>query len=434
MKKIFLKIVIGVVLVCILFVCFLYTNNEIGVTSSKLEADIRSSQKIKDDWTVDGSVSSTMAAYISYPQDLSDHSFSVYVNRPGLSFGYFFRGGGTLSGIQRGIVEFTVEGYNERAFISMNQQQVQQLEIDDGNTIQVVDIDRNKPFAIVLPINAGNITFYDVNRNTVEYWNILSFCELAAGGRNGLEPVEKTVIDRAVRIVYRPYIADPRPENMPLLEDLYDEIKRQPEPEAQRIAAALELYVHGSLNVFNHRTNVDINNRIVCFDIKELGKQLKSLGMLVIQDQVWNRVSQNRDQGKSTWYFVDEFHLLLRGEVGSWSVEIWKRFRKWGGIPTGITQNIKDLLSSPEIENIFENSDFVYLLNQASGDRKILCERLNISNQQAAHISNAGPGEGLIFFGNVILPFVDDFPKDNELYSIMTTKLGETGKGENGHE
>lgn len=159
-----------------------------------------------------------------------------------------------------------------------------------------------------------------------------------------------------------------------------------------------------------------------------------SLVRLVIQDQVWNRVSQNRDQGKSTWYFVDEFHLLLRGEVGAWSVEIWKRFRKWGGIPTGITQNIKDLLSSPEIENIFENSDFVYLLNQASGDRKILCERLNISNQQAAHISNAGPGEGLIFFGNVILPFVDDFPKDNELYSIMTTKLGETGKGENEHE
>ena len=254
---------------------------------------------------------------------------------------------------------------------------------------------------------------------------ILSFCELAAGGRNGLEPVEKTVIDRAVRVVYRPYLADPKPENIPILGDLYDEIKRQPEPEAQRIAAALELYVHGSLNVFNHRTNVDINNRLVCFDIKELGKQLKNLGMLVIQDQVWNRVTVNRSEGKSTRYYVDEFHLLLRGEVGSWSVEIWKRFRKWGGIPTGITQNIKDLLASPEIENIFENSDFIYLLNQASGDRKILCERLNISTQQAAHISNSGPGQGLIFFGNVILPFVDDFPKDNELYSIMTTKPGE---------
>ena len=263
---------------------------------------------------------------------------------------------------------------------------------------------------------------------------ILSFCELAAGGRNGLEPVEKTLIDRAVRTVYRPYLADPKPENVPILGDLYDEIKRQPEPEAQRIAAALELYVHGSLNVFNHRTNVDINNRLVCFDIKELGKQLKNLGMLVIQDQVWNRVTVNRSEGKATRYYVDEFHLLLRGEVGSWSVEIWKRFRKWGGIPTGITQNIKDLLASAEIENIFENSDFIYLLNQASGDRKILCERLNISNQQAAHISNSGPGQGLIFFGNVILPFMDHFPQDNELYSIMTTKPGEVMKGEPEHE
>lgn len=171
MKKIVLKTVIGILLACSLFVGFLYVSSDIGIASGNLETDIRSSQKIKEDWAIDGSVSDTMAAYISYPQDMSDHTFSVYVNRPGLSFGYFFRGGGTLSGIQRGIVEFTVEGYNERAFISMNQQQVQQLEIDDGNTIQVVDIDRNKPFAIVLPINAGNITFYDVNRNTVEYWN-----------------------------------------------------------------------------------------------------------------------------------------------------------------------------------------------------------------------------------------------------------------------
>ena len=285
----------------------------------------------------------------------------------------------------------------------------------------------------ISPTSRHHVNPMDINLNYSEDDNplalksdfILSFCELAAGGRSGLEPVEKTVIDRAVRSVYRPYIADPRPENMPILEDLYDEIKRQPEPEAQRVAAALELYVHGSLNVFNHRTNVDINNRLVCFDIKELGKQLKNLGMLVIQDQVWNRVSQNRDIGKSTWYFVDEFHLLLRGEVGAWSVEIWKRFRKWGGIPTGITQNVKDLLASPEIENIFENSDFIYLLNQASGDRRILCERLNISSKQAGHISNSAPGEGLIVFGNVILPFKDDFPRDNELYDIMTTKPGE---------
>ena len=285
--------------------------------------------------------------------------------------------------------------------------------------------------------SGGGKTYYlnpmDINLNYSEDDNplalksdfILSFCEVAAGDRNGLTPVEKTIIDRSLRMAYRPYLADPKPENMPILEDLYNEIRRQPEPEAQRVASALELYVYGSLNVFNHRTNVDINNRLVCFDIKSLGKQLKNLGMLVIQDQVWNRVTINRSEGRATRYYVDEFHLLLHGEVASWSVEIWKRFRKWGGIPTGITQNVKDLLASPEIENIMENSDFIYLLNQASGDRNILCQRLNISGKQAGHISNAPPGEGLIFFDNVILPFVDHFPKDNELYSIMTTKPSE---------
>ena len=250
--------------------------------------------------------------------------------------------------------------------------------------------------------SGGGRSYYlnplDINLNYSEDDNplalksdfILSFCEVAAGDKFGLTPVEKTIIDRSLRKVYRGYLADPRPENMPILEDLWEEIRAQPEPEAQRVSSALELYVHGSLNVFNHRTNVDINNRLVCFDIKSLGKQLKNLGMLVIQDQVWNRVTVNRSEGKATRYYVDEFHLLLHGEVASWSVEIWKRFRKWGGIPTGITQNVKDLLGSPEIENILENSDFIYLLNQASGDRAILCERLNISAKQAAHISNVG--------------------------------------------
>ncbi|MSC86298.1 conjugal transfer protein TraE [Eubacterium sp. am_0171] len=258
---------------------------------------------------------------------------------------------------------------------------------------------------------------------------ILSFCEIIAGGKAGLEPVEKTIIDRAVRMVYQKYLSDPKPENMPLLEDLWAEIQKQPEKEAQRISAALELYVHGSLNVFNHRTNVDIHNRLVCFDIKELGKQLKQLGMLVIQDQVWNRVTINRAEGRSTRYYIDEFHLLLRGEVASWSVEIWKRFRKWGGIPTGITQNIKDFLSSPEVENIFENSDFVYMLNQAAGDREILAKQLTISPQQLSYVTHSEAGEGLIFYGNVILPFVDRFPEDTELYRIMTTKPNEVING-----
>lgn len=233
-------------------------------------------------------------------------------------------------------------------------------------------------------------------------------------------------IDRAVQVIYRPYLADPRPENMPILSDLHAALLAQHIPEADRVAQALDLYVTGSLNVFNHRTNVNIQNRIVAYDIKELGKQLKKLGMLIVQDQIWGRVTANRSQGRATWYFCDEFHLLLKEEqTAAFSCEIWKRFRKWGGIPTGATQNVKDLLSSPEIENILENSDFVCLLNQASGDRKILAERLNLSPQQQAYISNSDPGEGLLIYENVILPFTNPIPKDTQLYQIMTTRLEE---------
>ena len=258
---------------------------------------------------------------------------------------------------------------------------------------------------------------------------ILSLCELIVGGKEGLMPVEKSIIDRCVRLVYADYLSDPVPEKMPILEDLYNALKEQDEKEAQHVRAALEIYVTGSLNVFNHRTNVDITNRLVCFDIKELGKQLKKLGMLVVQDQVWNRVTVNRSEKRSTRYYIDEFHLLLKEEqTAAYSVEIWKRFRKWGGIPTGITQNVKDLLSSREVENIFENSDFVYMLNQASGDRQILAKQLNISPHQLSYVTHSGEGEGLLFYGNVILPFADKFPKDTELYRIMTTKPMETEK------
>ena len=286
------------------------------------------------------------------------------------------------------------------------------------------------------PASTQYINPMDINSNYSEEDNplalkadfILSLCELVVGGKEGLQPVEKTVIDRCVHVVYRKYFENPIPENMPLLEDLYIALLTQDEPEARHVAAALEIYVKGSLNIFNHHTNVDINNRIVCFDIKELGKQLKKIGMLVIQDQVWNRVTMNRSAHKSTRYYVDEFHLLLKEEqTAAYSVEIWKRFRKWGGIPTGITQNIKDLLSSREIENIFENSDFIYMLNQASGDRQILAKQLNISPTQLSYVTNSNEGEGLLFYGNVIIPFVDRFPK-NSLYKIMTTRLEETSE------
>ena len=255
---------------------------------------------------------------------------------------------------------------------------------------------------------------------------ILSLCELIVGGRDGLQPIEKTVIDRAVHIVYQPYLNDPQPENVPILEDLYNALRQQTEKEAQALATALEIYVTGSLNVFNHRTNVDVNSRMVCYDIKELGKQLKKLGMLIVQDQVWGRVTANRSEGKSTRYYMDEFHLLLREEqTAAYSVEIWKRFRKWGGIPTGITQNVKDLLASQEVENILENSDFICMLNQASGDREILAKKLGISPYQLSYVTQSGEGEGLLFYGNVILPFQDHFPKNTMLYKVMTTKLSD---------
>ena len=258
---------------------------------------------------------------------------------------------------------------------------------------------------------------------------ILSLCELIVGGKEGLQPVQKTIIDRCVRLVYQDYLNDPRPENMPILEDLYNLLRAQDEKEAQYIATALEIYVTGSLNVFNHQSNVDINNRIVCYDIKELGKQLKKIGMLVVQDQVWNRVTINRAAHKSTRYYIDEMHLLLKEEqTAAYTVEIWKRFRKWGGIPTGITQNVKDLLSSREVENIFENSDFVYMLNQAGGDRQILAKQLGISPHQLSYVTHSSEGEGLLFYGSTILPFVDHFPKNTELYRIMTTKPQELKK------
>ena len=258
---------------------------------------------------------------------------------------------------------------------------------------------------------------------------ILSLCELIVGGKEGLQPIQKTIIDRCVRLVYQTYLNDPRPENMPILEDLYNLLRAQEEKEAQYIATALEIYVTGSLNVFKHQSHVDINNRIVCYDIKELGKQLKKIGMLVVQDQVWNRVTINRAAHKSTRYYIDEMHLLLKEEqTAAYTVEIWKRFRKWGGIPTGITQNVKDLLSSREVENIFENSDFVYMLNQAGGDRQILAKQLGISPHQLSYVTHSSEGEGLLFYGSTILPFVDHFPKDTELYRIMTTKPQELKK------
>jgi hypothetical protein len=274
-----------------------------------------------------------------------------------------------------------------------------------------------------IPLNVE----YEENPIAMKSEFITSLCEIIVGGRYGISAEERSIIDICVNNIYRPYLSDnPSVENMPTMTDLYNELKTKGEI-ALRLVNSLEMFVNGSQNLFNHQTNIDMNNRIICFDIRDLGNQLKKLAMLILQETVWNRVSANRAHKKKTRYYIDEFHLLLKDEqTATYSAEIWKRFRKWGGIPTGITQNVKDLLSSSKVENIFENSEFIYMLNQAAGDREILGEKLRISPEQLKFVENSGQGEGLIRFGNIILPFTDNFPKDTEMYRLMTTKPLET--------
>ena len=253
---------------------------------------------------------------------------------------------------------------------------------------------------------------------------LLSQCELMmASYGNPLMPIEKSLIDRCISLVYRDYLKNPRPENMPILGDLYQCLREQHNSRADDLATAMEIYVTGSLSYLNHRTNVDLNNRMVCYNISKLGQGLKKLVMSNVQKHIWQRTAVNRYAGITTRIFLDEFHLLLKEpQTAAYTAEIYKRFRKWNGIPTSLTQNVKDLLDSSEIENILENSDFVLMLNQGASDRNILAQRLGISPQELSHVTNSSEGEGLLFFGDKIIPFEDKFPRDTQLYRVMTTK------------
>ena len=274
-------------------------------------------------------------------------------------------------------------------------------------------------------INPMDITWFDDDDEdpiSVKSSSIISMMEIIVSDRYGITSMERNIIDRCVKQIYNRFFANnPSAETMPTLADLLRELKSCGES-AERLASSLEMYVTGSQNIFNHRTTVDMNNRIICFDIRDLSNQLRKLGMLIVQETVWSKVSQNRKSKKATRYYIDEFHLLLREEqTAGYSVEMWKRFRKWGGVPTGLTQNVKDLLASPEIENILDNSDFVLLLSQAAGDRDILQEKLHISDEQIKFVTASEPGQGLIIYGNTILPMKDKFPKATTMYSLMTT-------------
>jgi len=251
---------------------------------------------------------------------------------------------------------------------------------------------------------------------------LLSLCELIVGGKDGLQPIERTVVDRCVRLVYRDIALGLNTEKIPTLQDLYELLCAQPEPEAKRIATALELYCTGSLNLFNHQTNVNLNNRVVCFVLKGMGEGLRKIAMHITNELVSSAVGGNFSLGIATWCYFDEFHALLNDALtASYFVTIWKMLRKMYCIPSGLTQNVKFLLGSPEIENILENSDFMVLLSQAPGDRQILAQKLGISTHQLSYVTHSNSGEGLLFYGNVIIPFVDRFPQ-GEIYNLLTTR------------
>jgi type IV secretory pathway VirB4 component len=257
---------------------------------------------------------------------------------------------------------------------------------------------------------------------------ILSFMELVVGG-DGLTAPERSYIDRAAKRIYEKFLFSeipPTAETMPILEDLYNELEGYGDI-TQRLVFSLEMYVHGTQKYFNHRSNVDINNRIVCFDTNELGDSLKKLGMLIVQETVWNRVLKNRHLKKITRFYIDEFHLLLKDpQTAEYSVEFYKRFRKYYGIPCGITQNIKDFLASGQIESIFENTAFVYLLNQAPRDREIIMEKLEISEACGKYINNAAQGTGVLKFGEIIIPYENKVPDDTKFYKLISTSTKST--------
>lgn len=292
----------------------------------------------------------------------------------------------------------------------------------------------------VINISAGSKEFINPLDITMDYADdeeplflksdfIITICELLIGGKTGLTAAQRSIISRAVLMCYQPYFANPKKNPIPTLRDFYEFIKKQPEPEARSIALDLELYIDGTLSVFANATNVDTDNRFIVYDTKDMGKQLRTFGMLVVLDNIWNRITQNRAIGKRTWIYIDEIQLLFQNEYSSnYFFELWSRSRKWGAIPTGITQNVETLLLSDLARRMLSNSDFIMMLNQATSDRLELAGLLNISNQQLSYVTNSDEGQGLLFAGKSIVPFIDKFPHNTKLYEMMTTKVDEVVK------
>ena len=254
---------------------------------------------------------------------------------------------------------------------------------------------------------------------------VLSLCEQLIGGQN-LGAKQKSLIDRCTASVYRKFMQNNFRDMPPTLQDFHSELLNQDEPEAKEIALAIELFTSGSLNTFAKPTNVDVNNRLICYDILDLGKQLLPIGMLVVLDSILNRITQNRAKRKNTFIVIDEIYLLFQHEYSAnFLFTLWKRVRKYSAFCTGITQNVDDLLQSHQARTMLANSEFIIMLNQASTDRMELAKLLNISELQLSYITNVDAGNGLIKVGSSLVPFTDQFPHNTKLYRLMTTKPDE---------
>jgi type IV secretory pathway VirB4 component len=255
---------------------------------------------------------------------------------------------------------------------------------------------------------------------------ILSLCELIISRNTSrIESKEVSILDRVIGLTYRPYFtAKPTSRQMPTFKDFFKILKEQPEPEAKQLALSLELYIEGSLSLFSHRTTIDTTSQFIDFDISGLGGQLQPLAMLVVLDQIWNRVTLNRELGKRTWIYIDEIYLLFQNEYSSLFLKsLFKRARKWGAVMTGITQNVEELLLSEDARSMLSNSEFICMLSQSKNDREQLAELLNLSPEQISYVTNAQPGQGIIYCSGAVVPFINRYPENTELYKLMTTKI-----------
>jgi len=313
---------------------------------------------------------------------------------------------------------------------------------DPNADILVIDPEREYPSLVkamggqVINISAtseNHINAMDMNKDYGDGANpvilksefILSLCEQLIGGTN-LGAKQKSIIDRCTASVYRHYQQGNYQGTPPTLQDFREELLKQNEPEAKEIALVIELFTDGSLNTFAKSTNVDTSNRLICYDILDLGKQLLPIGMLVVLDSILNRITANRAKGRNTYIFIDEIYLLFQHEYSAnFLFTLWKRVRKYGAYATGITQNVDDLLQSHTARTMLANSEFIVMLNQASTDRLELAKLLNISDLQMSYITNVDAGHGLIKVGSSLVPFANKFPKNTKLYKLMTTKPGE---------